>query len=109
MAQPILVSINEDSAEISFLVSAESPSFSLPDMQIRRASHIIPANACLRAAWRICRVFGDNTPLANFTRLWPCKWLVDFSPIGGDIVPIEWASRQSAIEFEIQWLETNFL
>jgi hypothetical protein len=52
-------------------------------------------------------MFGEYGKMAAFTRTWPCYWQVDLSPVGGPIVPVEWASRQSAIDFEVGWLNDN--
>ena len=107
--QTIKVTIDEDTAEVRYLISAESPLLILPDSTVRRASNIIPANMFVRTIWYTLRMFGDNTLIARFTRMWNCKWLIDFSPIGYGILPVEWSTRQAAIDFEVDYLERTFL
>jgi len=105
----IKVTIDEDTAEVKYLISAESPLLILPDSSVQRASNIIPANMFLRTIWYALRMFGDDTVLARFTRSWRCKWLIDFSPIGQGILNVQWESRESAIAFEVDYLERTFL
>ena len=105
----VKVTIDEDTAEIKYLISAESPLLILPDSTVKRASNIIPANVLLRTIWYALRMFGDDTLAARYTRTWECKWVIDFSPIGYGILPVEWDSRQAAIDFEVDYLERNFL
>jgi hypothetical protein len=105
----IKVTIDEDTAEVKYLISAESPLLILPDSTVRRASHIVPANLLIRTIWHALRIFGDGTVLARFTRSWRCKWLIDFSPIGQGILGVQWDSRESAIAFEVDYLERTFL
>lgn len=72
----------------------------------RRLSHIEPACWPLRMAFRLLRrLFGDRGRVADWTRRWPCRWRVDFSPIGGPVHDRDdrgrpFADRQSAVRYE---------
>ena len=77
-----------------------------------RASHVLPSNLLLRVCFRLIRkVCGDRKrfpSIADWTRRWNCKWIVDLSPVDGprqDDLPF--TSRQKAIHWEISWLEHN--
>lgn len=81
---------------------------------VRRLSHIEPCQWFLRLCFRILRFFSDpESLLAAWTRTWPCRWRVDFRPIGGGIFCQNlqgqpFSSRQAAVEFEIE-LAQKFL
>jgi hypothetical protein len=77
---------------------------------VRRASHVIPANRVLRYLFNVIRThWDDDSRLAAFTRRWPCLWLVDATPIGGDVLPGRWRDRQAAIDAEIEHVNDIFL
>jgi hypothetical protein len=106
----ILVSIDTDTGDTRFLVSSASRGFLTVDCAVRRASHVEPAFLPLRVLFTLARgIFGDEGRIAAWTRVWPCKWRVNLSPVNGPIIPVEWASRESAIQFEVEWLERYFL
>lgn len=72
----------------------------------RRASHIVPRRALQRVAFWACRLGGDASRLAAWTRAWRCDWLVDLGPSGGPVLgPFE--DREQAIEAEELWLWEN--
>lgn len=77
-----------------------------------RASYVEPVNLLLRKAFHWLRKrFGDDGRVAAWTRTWPCRWQVDMSPIGGEIVTTDdqgesFASRRAAIDFEVGKIET---
>lgn len=107
----ITVSIDESTGETRFLVptSGESP-FIEVDTRVKRASHVEPWNPLLRYMFYALRaIFGESGQAAEYTRQLPCLWRVNLQPVNGPVIPIEFSSRQTAIEFEIQWLEENFL
>lgn len=109
-ASRFTVSVDDSTGDYQFLVSDISSPLIDATSTVRRASHVFPWNPLLRVFFKVLRVlFGDKGVIARFTREWPCKWQVNLSPVNGPIIPIEWASRQSAINCEIQWLEDNFL
>lgn len=105
----MVVSI-DDEGTVRFLITEESQVFVSAESVVRRASHVEPWNLMLRLVFRILRkIGGEHSKLANWTRTWPCWWRVNLSPVNGPIIPIEFASRATAIEFEVDWLEKNFL
>jgi hypothetical protein len=94
----------------------------------KRASHVEPVSVPLRYAFRLLRMFGDKTRVAEWTRHWQCEWLVDTRPVGGPVLtyadvepryknlsaPIgkriaTWRNRQDAIDAEIIFLNEWFL
>jgi hypothetical protein len=106
----VTVTIDTD-ANVRFLVptSGESP-FIESGTLVRRASHVEPWQPVLRLAFYALRaVFGESGQVAEFTRKWDCRWRVNLSPVNGPVIPIEFANRDMAIAFEIDWLERNFL
>jgi hypothetical protein len=75
-----------------------------------RASHVIPANRVLRAIFRFIRSHCTDTSLAaDITRLWPCNWIVDTSPIGGGLLPGVWKNRAKAIDAEVEAINQIFI
>lgn len=65
----------------------------------RRASRIHPRRLSLRVAFYALRLFGDEGPLAAWTRVWRCDWMIDLALSGG---PIDgpYRSRAEAIAVE---------
>jgi hypothetical protein len=109
MKNSIMFSIDSN-GDTRFLVNELSNGFLNCDSTVRRASHVEPVNPFLRVLFTLLRYqFGDTGKVAAFTRNWDCAWRVNLTPVHGPIVPVDFASRQSAIDFEIDWLETNFL
>ncbi len=108
--QPIIFSIDTETGDYMFLVSDETRPFLDSSSNVKRASHVEPVNILMRVAFKTLRkVFGEYGKVSDFTRMWPCRWRVNLSPVGGPVVPVDFASRDSAIEFEIDWLNHNFL
>lgn len=92
-----------------FLVNEQTAGL-VEDGVVRRASHVEPVNPILRGLFHALRsVFGEKGNLATFTRFWPCLWRVNLSPIGGKVLHGTWKDRQSAIDSEIEWLNSNFI
>ena len=109
MQNPIVFSIDEQ-GDVKFLVSDATRPFLDETSKVQRASHVEPWNIPLRwAFYAIRKVCGEYGKMAEFTRKWPCYWRVNLSPVGGPIVPVEFANRDSAIEFEVDWLNHYFL
>jgi hypothetical protein len=106
--EKITVSIDDLTGDTAFLVCEETECLLDDTSIVKRASHILPWHPVLRVLFIVIRaMFGEYGKMAAFTRTWPCYWQVDLSPVGGPIVPVEWASRQSAIDFEVGWLNDN--
>lgn len=77
---------------------------------VRRASHVLPVNPVLRLVFRAVRfLVSDASRTAEWTRNWPCKWLVDMSPVGGGILPMYFSDRQAAIDAEVEALNNLFI
>jgi len=75
----------------------------------RRASHVEPVSPVLRAAFRLIRrSVADTSPLAGWTRRWPCRWRVDLTLSGGPVFGA-FSDRQAAIAAEVDWIEQHVL
>lgn len=72
----------------------------------RRASHIVPTRFTKRLVFKLCRLAGDASKLAAWTRTWKCEWTVDLRPSAGPVVS-GFYSRAAAIAYEIAWIERN--
>lgn len=73
----------------------------------RRASHVVPIDNKLRAIFYFLRkLFGEKGWMAEFTRLWPCRWLIDLRPVGGPIMA-PYRNRKNAIRAEVRWLNEH--
>jgi hypothetical protein len=99
----------DSNGDIKFLVSPLSQGFLDSDSVVRRASHVEPRNIILRCVFHTLRLFGDTGRIADWTRCWNIDWRVNLSPVNGPILPITFTNRQTAIDFEVNWLEENFL
>ena len=74
-----------------------------------RASHVVPMGLWKYLAFKALRAaFGEDSRVGAWTRTWSGNWYLDLSPSGG-YAWILFESRAEAIEFEINWLNTNFL
>jgi hypothetical protein len=70
------------------------------DRTIQRAAHVEPAGVLLRGIFRgLRRACGDHGLVANFTRRWPCRWIVNARPIGGPVWG-PFSTRESALAWE---------
>lgn len=72
----------------------------------RRASHVVPTGRLRRLLFRLCRIAGDDSELAAWTRTWDCNWTVDLRPSAGPVVS-GFYNRDTAIEFEVDWISRN--
>jgi hypothetical protein len=110
MDNKFTVSIDEATGDTKFLVNDLSKGLLDSSSKVRRASHIVPCHWFLRLMFHLIRwCFKDESGLAQWTRNWNCRWYADLRPVGGPFVPVQWATREGAIMFEVWWLEDNFL
>ena len=75
----------------------------------QRASHVEPVNPVLRWLFRTLRSqVEDGSPVAAFTRKWPCRWQADLALSGGPVLgPFQ--RRRAALAAEVAWLEHHIL
>jgi hypothetical protein len=106
----VTISIDDNTGNVTFLVSELSRVFLDDTSTVRRASHVEPVNVLLRGAFYLLRfAFGEYGKVSAFTRVWCCKWRVNLSPVNGPVLPVFYSNRGYAITAEIEWLENNFL
>lgn len=98
-----MITINQDGT-----IDMLDGQFELAGKQIakRRASHIVPTRITKRLVFKVCRLAGDGSKLAAWTRTWNCEWTVDLTPSGGPTVS-GFYCRAAAIAYEIGWIERN--
>ena len=105
----VTFSIDEETGEMTFLVNDITKDLAAEARSTRRASNVEPMDLRLRLAFRVLRwALGDDGNIADWTRTWKCSWELDLSPVDGPKI-IGFGSRSDAIEYEILWLEENFL
>jgi hypothetical protein len=93
----------------TFLVSEHTKAFMNKTASVKRASHVVPWHGTTRVWFKLLRkVFGEDGHVGNWTRTWKCDWEVNLHPVMGPYVG-PFATRQDAIDFEIDWLNRNFL
>lgn len=109
MGNSLVSVVIRDDGTVVCLDHTETSCFrSLGQVKTRRASHVEPDNSLLRPAFHMLRlVFGDKGWMAEFTRLWPCQWRVNLSPIGGPILTQVYTDRLEAIDSEVAWLNEH--
>ena len=106
----IITCVIDENGDVLYLATDANDAFLNDGTEItRRASHVLPENFWLRAAFRILRTFGDKTQMAEWTRHWRTTWIVDASPVGAPTFRGGWTNRQDAIDFEIAFLNDWFL
>ena len=106
----VTFSIDERTGNARFLVDDSTLVFMDDSSTVNRASNIEPVFLPLRMAYRLLRYqFGDKGRVSDWTRTWACLWRVNLAPIEGPIIPIDFASRKSAIDFEVLYLQEHFL
>lgn len=95
-----------DSQAARDIISAVVPG----PLEQRRATHIVPANGFKRLAFKLIRfVTGDGkrfSLLENWTRRWKGPHLTDLRPSGGHVAG-PFPNRQSALDYEVNWLYEN--
>lgn len=104
----IVITINEDGS-VGFISNDNTKDFAqLGKATTKRASHVEPNNRYIRLVFHFLRkIFGDKGWMAKFTRIWPCLWRINLSPIHGPILEHKYKNRQQAIHAEIQWINEN--
>jgi hypothetical protein len=93
--------------KMTYLLTKAAPR--LAGAVVRRASHVEPVNTYLRLAFQVIRkLVSDDSRIAAWSRLWPCLWRVDMSPVGGGIIPVHFSNRLAAIDAEVEALNNHF-
>jgi hypothetical protein len=106
----VTFSIDESTGNTIFLVDEETKAFLDYSSTVRRASNVEPVFLPLRLAFKALRYqFGETGRVSDWTRNWNCLWRVNLAPVHGPILPIDFANRQTAIDWEVKWLNENFL
>lgn len=107
--QSVTVSISQDGT-VRFLDSEDTRAFVSSEYLTKRASHVEPVDPILRNLFHALRArFGEKGLIAGFTRMWPCLWQVNLSPISGPILPGTWRDRKEAIRVEVTHLNEFFI
>lgn len=107
--QAVELTITPDGT-LRFLVSEGAEAFLTEAAIVRRASHVEPVSVPLRLVFHGLRgIFGEKGRMAGFTRLWPCLWHINLSPIGRGVLPGTYRDRQAAIDAEIEELNASFI
>lgn len=105
----LTVHLHEDGT-IRFINTEGAEAFLSEDAVVRRASHVVPVNRLLRGVFQGLRnTFGEKGWMAAFTRVWPCEWYVDLSPIGRPALPQTYKNRAEAISAEVEYLNATFI
>ena len=105
----ITCTIDEEGNQI-FLGNGADVFSEAGESTVRRASHIVPVSLPLRLAFKALRAaVSDTSWLAAWSRTWACWWMVDASPVGGQVLPQRWLTREHAIAAEIEYLNKFFL
>lgn len=108
MNQPVMFKINQ-AGDVTFLVGERTKGFVPEATTTRRASHVVPLFGHARFWFKALRmVFGEDGRVGDWTRTWTGPWIVDLRPVGGNNGMI-FMTREQAIDFEIAWLNQNFL
>ena len=93
---------------MTYLLTKAAPR--LEGAVVKRASHVYPVNAYLRLTFRTIRkLVRDDSRIAAWSRLWPCMWQVDMSPVGAGILPVHFSNRLAAIDAEVEALNNHFI
>ena len=74
----------------------------------RRASRVEPCCPPLRWLFRLIRLFGDQHPLARWTRSWRCYWRVRML-LGNRAMLGPFPRRDAALQAEHDWLYHNWI
>ena len=107
--QVITIGITPD-GDMQFLKSEDTNFLVSSETVTKRASHVEPCNPGLRRIFHGLRAaFGEKGLVSEFTRVWPCQWRVNLSPIGGPVLSQVWRNRKAAIHAEVVWLNENFI
>ena len=108
MSTQISIVVRDNGSLVCLDTETNSCFRALGKVTTRRASHVVPINKTLCAIFYFLRkYFGEKGWMAEFTRMWKCKWLVDLRPVGGPVMFGPFIDRQHAIDAEIEWLNQN--
>jgi hypothetical protein len=114
----------DESGNLIFLDTASAQAFKeLGTVTTRRASHVEPFKFWARLAFSVIRrLVADDSPTAEWTRNWDCRWRIDTRPVGGRVLQLrdvhDWcgckevagfSNRDGAIIAEIKFLNEFFL
>lgn len=104
----VVISIDK-AGKATYLVNEHTKDL-FPDATVpRRASHVTPMGLWKCLAFKTLRaVCGEDSKVGDWTRTWGGNWYLDLTPVGG-YKWILFESRAEAIEYEINWLNENFL
>src|SRR5208337_4002249 len=82
----ITFSIDDSTGNTTFLLNEDTRAFVDSTSVIKRASHVEPVNLFIRIVFYTIRfLFGEYGRAGDFTRQWPCRWRVNFSPVDGPL------------------------
>ena len=104
----IVISIDTEGT-VKYLVNEYTEGAFPEAAEPRRASHVEPMGFPSLIAFRALRwAFGEDGRVGNWTRTWRGPWSLRM--VVADC-PITWCfdPRAEAIEYEINWLNANFL
>jgi hypothetical protein len=104
----VVISIDGEGTA-TYLVNQYTEKLFPEAQQPRRASHVVPMGRWSRFLFQALRgAFGEDGRVSEWTRTWAGPWKIDMSPVGGPTVS-GFFDRAVAIEYEINWLNANWL
>lgn len=89
------------------IISIGDPPIALEgEVKKERASHILPVNRGLRAAFLLLRwAFGEEGRVAAWTRTWRCRWYTEIIATGETFTSRD---RQACLDWERRKLERMY-
>jgi hypothetical protein len=104
----VVISIDKEGTA-TYLVNEHTKDLFPEAARPRRASHVVPWSLWARIwFWALRAAFGEDGSVGEWTRTWRGLWLLDMRPVGGPYGMV-FAHRNCAIEYEINWLNENWL
>ena len=102
--------IIDENGDCKMILTQTAKQLNLTDSPSARASHVEPVNVVLRFLFHVIRrIVRDDSATAGWTRVWPCLWRVNMSPVGAGILPVHYSNRQAAIDAEVEALNRFFI
>ncbi len=102
--------IIDENGDCKMVLTKAAKMLNLTDSPSSRASHVEPVNITLRLLFHAIRAnVADDSRLAAWTRLWPCGWRINTTPVGGPILDGVWYDRLAAIDAEVEFLNQWFV